>query len=102
MYAQISDTVSIPDKDDNIMTGGASSYLHFNDLDEIRKKHPDAEAFRVVNGYVQGRGECTFVILVKELKEGGALKFLDQAGDWVALSCPRVLDTKGNGTEFKG
>lgn len=79
---------------DGGMAGGASSYFHFVDLELLKERHPDAEGFRIINGSFEGK-ECGILILIKEKSLTGANYFFDKPGDYVAFTCPKVVDTIG-------
>lgn len=76
------------------MGGGPSSYFHFIDLAKIRHEHPDARGFRITKGTIDGE-ECALLVLVAGLTQTGAQQTFDQDGDFLAISCPRVIDQKG-------
>ena len=86
-----------------VMHGGDLNeipYFHFNDLEELRRRHPDATGFTVYKGSVDAK-PCSILVLTKgKSKTGASLPYMAQQdleneieGDYVAFSCPRIIDT---------
>ena len=76
------------------ITGRDGSYFHFVDLEIIRNKHPDATGFQVKKGKVDNK-HCAILVLVKGKGETGATYFFDHDEEYIALSCPYIIDTEG-------